>query len=74
MANLGGAGEVIKSSVRGCEARKKRVRRESEKGGTSSLRDILSEKIRRSGRRRKRLRNEIKILRRRTRPQQRRDR
>lgn len=49
------------------------MRRESERGRTSSLREIMSEKSRRNGRMRKRLKNEMKMLRR-TRPQQRRDR
>ena len=47
---------------------------ESEKDGTNSHREMTSAKSRRNGRRRKRLKNEIKMLRRRTGQQQRRNR
>ena len=43
---------------------------ESEKGGINSLREMRSAKSRRNGRRMKRLKNEMKMLRERTRPQQ----
>ena len=46
---------------------------ESEKGGTNSQREMKSAKSRRKGRRRKRLKNEIEMLMRRTGQQQRRD-
>ena len=45
----------------------------SEKGGTNSQREMKSAKSRRNGRRRKRLKNEIEMLMRRTGQQQRRD-
>jgi len=43
---------------------------ESEKGGTNSQREMTSAKSRRHGKRRKRLKNEMVTLRRRTRNQQ----
>ena len=46
----------------------------SEKGGTSSQREMRSAKSRRNGKRRKRLKNEIEMLMSRTGQQQRRDR
>ena len=45
----------------------------SEKGGTNSQREMKSAKSRRNGKRRKRLKNEIEMLMRRTGQQQRRD-
>ena len=47
---------------------------ESEKGGTNSQMEMKIAKSRRNGRRRKRLENEIRMLRRRTGQQQRRNR
>ena len=79
VANLGGGGGIgtlggqvrdERKKLSGGMRRRRRSKPRSEKGGTNSQMEMRMAKSKRSGKRRKRLRNEMVALRRRTRHQQ----